>query len=237
MKKIVLYFWLMGAVFLCIACSADTEKEQETVSDGEESKVSAAAYKEWINEDTGAYQYPVVPGTPEWESLASGEEMVHACEIPEEILENISTEELLELLLQYPLLDSFLLSSENEAAGFEEMVEQFNGIQEFMSRKDMYNIIKTVYTDYNLESGDNSYQKIEAMEMIFLNPESVKTFSEEEKDEIAEMVYQKYIEKGKSDSYAGTADSAYRYAVLYGTEDTLSHYNEEAESLCKQVES
>ena len=46
-----------------------------------------------------AWDYPVKPGTEEWKSLKSHCEKISVCQIPNEILKNCSTEDLLEICL------------------------------------------------------------------------------------------------------------------------------------------
>ena len=53
---------------------------------------------------TEAYQYPIVPGTAEWASFKTRMEKVAACQIPESILKNMTTEALVETVMNYPLL-------------------------------------------------------------------------------------------------------------------------------------
>lgn len=37
------------------------------------------------------WDYPIKPGTEEWTNFKSGQEMLNACQIPENILKNLST--------------------------------------------------------------------------------------------------------------------------------------------------
>ena len=53
--------------------------------------------------------YPIRPGTPEWEAFTSHEAMVRACQIPEGLLENLTTEKLIDAVLDYPLLGDMRL--------------------------------------------------------------------------------------------------------------------------------
>ena len=45
---------------------------------------------------TEAYEYPVVPGMEEWKKLKSLPEMAEACQIPEDILDSMTTEALMQ---------------------------------------------------------------------------------------------------------------------------------------------
>lgn len=50
------------------------------------------------------YTFPVKPGTSEWNELIDHTQMVEACQIPEGLLHNMTTDELIETVLNYPLL-------------------------------------------------------------------------------------------------------------------------------------
>lgn len=79
--------------------------------------------------------YSVRPGTSEWESFGSYDEMVKACNIPAEQIALLSTEDLLSLCLMHPLrINIFLYSSPQES--LERMISTFNVFSEFMKRTD-----------------------------------------------------------------------------------------------------
>ena len=82
-----------------------------------------------------AWDYPVKPGTEEWKLFQSNEEKVRACQIPEEVISSLSTEELTDLCLQYPLIyDVFAFNSLND--GLDKLFSDFNGIRELNKRDD-----------------------------------------------------------------------------------------------------
>lgn len=54
------------------------------------------------------WDYPVKPGMEEWTKFESRPEMAEACLIPDSIIKNISTSDLLELCLNYPLLHDIM---------------------------------------------------------------------------------------------------------------------------------
>ena len=83
----------------------------------------------------GLWDYPVKPGTEEWKNLQSNEEKVSACQIPEDILLTLSTEDLTDLCLRYPLLSDFL-AFDNLNIGLDKLFNDFNGIRELYSRED-----------------------------------------------------------------------------------------------------
>lgn len=81
------------------------------------------------------WDYPVKPGSDEWVAFSTHDEMLEVCQIPDEILKTATTEELVELCLNYPLrLDFFLRNSLQE--GLERIPPYFNGLQELFNRED-----------------------------------------------------------------------------------------------------
>ena len=44
-----------------------------------------------------AYEYPIKPGTDQWKALKNQKEKVAACQLPDSILESVSTIELLNI--------------------------------------------------------------------------------------------------------------------------------------------
>jgi len=82
------------------------------------------------------WDYPVKPGTDAWAKFQTHDEMVAACQIPEDILSNLSTEDLTDICLQYPLLiDIFAFNIVND--GLDKLFSDFNGIKELYRRKDL----------------------------------------------------------------------------------------------------
>jgi hypothetical protein len=84
---------------------------------------------------TEAYEYPVKPGTDAWRAFTTHEEMLKACQIPESTLRTVSTEGLVETVLNYPLYDD-VLAYNSPQQGFDAISSEFNGIPELLNRQD-----------------------------------------------------------------------------------------------------
>ena len=82
-----------------------------------------------------AYDYPVKPGTPQWKQLRSNEEKIKACLIPDNILSSLSTQDLLDVCLEYPLLNNIYAFADIEK-GIDKLFKDFNGIRELAKRPD-----------------------------------------------------------------------------------------------------
>ena len=106
------------------------------------------------------YQYPVQPGTEEWAAFESRVEMAEACQIPQDVLERLSTDALLQTVLDYPLLPEMLMfyrTPEECAAevGFWHIADSFNGLQELMGRRDALSCLEQYGTFNNLQWNGN----------------------------------------------------------------------------------
>ena len=84
---------------------------------------------------TEAYQYPLVPGMEEWKTLDSLQKKAEACQIPEDILGSMTTEALIETVVNYPLFIN-VFAYDNKKTGLEHVKGYFNGLQELYERND-----------------------------------------------------------------------------------------------------
>ncbi len=89
--------------------------------------------------DYKGYRYPILPQMSTW-PYGNHADMVMACQIPDDILRKMTTEELLETVLQYPLAsDVYAWNSIRE--GLEVVMSHFNGMQELAKRKDKSSVM------------------------------------------------------------------------------------------------
>ena len=87
----------------------------------------------------GIYEYPIVPGDEEWENLISAQMRLDACQIPESILSDMSTEALVETCVNWPLLPELLFidfPSGGAQRAMQTFIEKFNGLNELTKRTD-----------------------------------------------------------------------------------------------------
>jgi len=101
---------------------------------------------------TGMWDFPVKPGTEEWKKFKSYQERVNACQIPEDVLFSLSTEELADLCLTY-LPFSFIFAFNDMNQGFDKLYNEFNGIRELFKRKD---VSKELLNQYQAKTSDMS---------------------------------------------------------------------------------
>lgn len=58
------------------------------------------------------YDYPIKPGTTEWEKLVNAQEKISVCQIPPSILSTLTTEELVNTCLRYPPLNNIVYNGD-----------------------------------------------------------------------------------------------------------------------------
>ncbi len=83
--------------------------------------------------------YLIKPGTEEWMKLGTVENKVEACRIPEETLKQMSNDELIEAVLDYPfLVNIYIFGTQSEAVYgvAEDLYEECDALRELLSRRD-----------------------------------------------------------------------------------------------------
>jgi hypothetical protein len=101
-----------------------------------------------------AYNFPIKPGSKEWEKLQTHDEMLQVCQIPDSVLMEMSTNDLMESCLKYPLLLDFLAYN-NIKSGFETVCNGFNGFIELKKRNDAGKYLVEKYREMNAEEVRN----------------------------------------------------------------------------------
>lgn len=102
----------------------------------------------YATSSSNVFEYPVRPGMAEWKNLKTHAEMVEACQIPEEVLKSMSTEELSKAVMDYPLfVDIFLFNTSKQ--GYDTMYKRFNALQELLIRDDAPTELLKRYSNLN----------------------------------------------------------------------------------------
>jgi hypothetical protein len=134
MKKIL--FLIEMVLFTC-ALNAQTTAEKEVTWD-----------------------YPVKPGTEEWKKLKTVEEQFNAYNIPEGIIKNISTAELVKICLAYPEW-GWMHAYNDRQTGFSVLISLFNGFRELFDRGDAGRELINVYLKMNPLAVDPDWEPLQ----------------------------------------------------------------------------
>lgn len=149
------------------------------------------------------WDYPIKPGSKDWEGLTTQEMKVNACQIPDEILTEMATENLVDLCLNYPLLINVTAFSTFQY-GMENFIKDFNGIQELFLRpgsalllKEKYLNLSIKYLDLNwtiIQKGKYAYDLM-YLELFLSQKEFLRQLSKEDLELLLLNSIQKYYDK------------------------------------------
>lgn len=89
---------------------------------------------------TKPYEYPITPDSPQWESFTQTSQMIEACQVPEDIAANMTTEALLKTVLDYPLMVNVIVQNTPEI-GYEFLLENNAAFRELVTRNDTMNVV------------------------------------------------------------------------------------------------
>jgi hypothetical protein len=114
-----------------------------------------------------SYNYPVNPKSDKWKSFTSVKEMHSACEIPENIKTNLTTKGLLQSCINYPAI-AILLIHNSPQDGFNDWMNNFNGIRELLNRKDAFDQLVSAYISFDTKAHINYESDIDKGRYIFI---------------------------------------------------------------------
>ncbi|MBA4408088.1 MAG: hypothetical protein Q8S54_16055 [Bacteroidota bacterium] len=158
------------------------------------------------------WDYPVKPGSEEWRQFKSTDDMYIACQIPDDILRQLNTEDLVHICLNFPATPQFLLFNTPQDC-FMAFYSNFNGIRELFNRKDMGYYLINRYTkmsmsDFNplwpLHEQGKYISQYKFIEAILAQSQVIKSLNSEERKSLMKEVIRKIDEKlVKRDLFSG----------------------------------
>jgi len=151
-----------------------------------------------------AWDYPIKPGSKEWAALKSGREKVEACQIPIGILARLSTKELAEICMNYPMYFEFT-AYDDEKRAISRIIERFNGLSELSKRESGTLELINIYRDFPVtaqvqsESAKNLYTpitiKLPFLELLLADDAFAKQIDSQMAIELEKIVLDKYVRK------------------------------------------
>jgi hypothetical protein len=149
-----------------------------------------------------SYVYPVIPGTDAWTNSGAAENVYKVSQLPDNILESISTLGLIRSILDIPgLADFYLLSSNSSPIGtFYRIFEHYNSVSELEKRKDSGNKLISFYHAVNIDGlkslniAEQSRLSLQhtALEVLFTEPEILQQFNLEQKKQLITSLLSRY---------------------------------------------
>ncbi|PKM93905.1 MAG: hypothetical protein CVU84_13430 [Firmicutes bacterium HGW-Firmicutes-1] len=150
-----------------------------------------------------SYDYPVKSGTDEWKALDSHDEKVKVCQIPEKLLQEMTTTVLIKTVLNYPLYGD-MFAYDNPTMGLEALINQFNGLNELLNRDDAGKELLAIYKKMDtskidnlktdLEKGDYAF-KLAVLETILSHDSIIKSLNKNQLEQLRNESTKKFDEK------------------------------------------
>lgn len=169
------------------------------------------------NKTTDAYEFPIKPGMEEWRAFRTHDEMLAACQIPESVLKTMSTEGLVETVLNYPLrIDTFAYN--DLQTGFDAVASQFNGIPELLSREDAATELLAKYRSLDivvvndwgpLEAGEYIIGKVAFTEILMAQDAIISKLNKTERSALLSEAVNISAEKSQLAEAYGTNSQIY----------------------------
>lgn len=176
------------------------------------STVPALAFTD--GENKTSYDFSVKTDSDEWKSFTTKTQRVDACQIPDNILKNMSTEDLLDTVLNYPLMNSFLAFNSVEDA-YKVIYNDFNGLRELMDRNDATDVILEKYENTNVvrsvqadTASSKSFFLPSTLEFIIACDQLNNGFTPQEQDSISQIIEEKNAER-EAESIYSTFNNVY----------------------------
>lgn len=149
--------------------------------------------------DTALY-YPIVD-TEEWVEMER-DERVNACQIPDESLSEMPTDDLLQTVLEYPFMID-LYAFDTYADGFEHVYSEFPALEELAEREDFGAVLVDFYQSTPVANRANarnsldyeSIKNLSLIEILLAQPEMTYNLEETEIDSLISIAEEKYLEK------------------------------------------
>ncbi len=158
-----------------------------------------------------------------WNSSTSKKERVDMCQIPEDILDTLSTEALIDTVLDYPFFnDIYFFNSLQD--GFENLKAQFNGLNELLNREDVGQKLLNKYESVDAEMDENLFL-LSNIEILLAQPEVQNTLDNNELDLLTYEVEEKYMDKCDNKDYFGkTAETFYAISAEQQDSERSPYY-------------
>lgn len=170
------------------------------------------------------YLYPVRPGSEEWKKFQTHDEMLAAVQIPQDKLKTMSTEMLVDAVLDYPLfidLEAFRGPGKN---AMDTLVKQFNGLQELMRRPDASKVLLDRFQKFDPGALDPSWSeatrgdyrfRLDHLRELLLYPPIFSTLSRADRETLVQKVFSNIkIQAKYPDVYGPNGESGGDMALL-----------------------
>lgn len=137
------------------------------------------------------YQYPITPNSEGWTMLPSGDAMIKALQIPQNILASMSTQTIIQSICEYPMLFNIFHRAEYQA-DFVDVLEN-NASQELLLHKDAGRCLLKRIELLNIDKMDHIYDLVypRLLELLIMQPAILEQLNGEDKIQLINLVLEK----------------------------------------------
>lgn len=199
MKK---FIYIIALLFLLVACNEELQidTKQPTIDNKTRAFTSQT------------FSFYSVTKPEIWKTFQTFEEMQSACQIPDDVLPNLSTEELVQICMDYPLFGNYL-AYDNETFGIKKVMAGFNAFKELKKRTDSAEKLLDRYANVNVttlyEDRENAETypnlKLGYLEMILCSGEIESLYQGEALQRLENLQAQKLTEKQLTNSISASS--------------------------------
>ncbi len=187
---------------------------------------------QWYDKD-GNIQAPIILAEELWQSTPIFSERCELCAIPDEVLQNATTEELLQLVVDCKL--NYLISLYGDVdMAMTRITECFNGIRELMSRDDCGQVVLDMYNKFEIPENSSFDEK------LISGCADIQEFNERVDDILDNEVYVEQIQKDSKikytinvlewlltqESVVGQFDASEMYTVIETVSNKIKQKND-----------
>ncbi len=113
-----------------------------------------------------AIYYPINPSTPEWSTLQTSDELIASCKISEDALKNMTTEEVVDAVLSFPLLID-LYAYNNLDTALEHLSTISDAYRELLTRDDAAHVLsQALVSAHSVETENTSKLPFYTIEIL-----------------------------------------------------------------------
>ena len=178
MKNKLLSIVVAVAMMVSCVCEASAAFVNDTIIDGSptsgEGRIdNVLPDEELLNNDStftfselsdSKKYYSVTPDDPEWENFSTSKEMIEACAIPASQLEKMSTYELADAVLAFPLLMDIYFFNDIDMA-LKNLSKRSDAYSALLQREDAMEVMESVYKTMQ-SSRDTDELMLHTMELL-----------------------------------------------------------------------
>lgn len=167
-----------------------------------------------MTDDFNAVQfYEGVMSQPDWYNTESRITRGEMLQLPEDVMENMSTAVLLDAVLDYPFFSDVYAFNDLQV-GVDILYQSFNGIRELSEREDLVQVILEKYADEpvlteNSLEGDTDVLRLSNLEILVSQDFVIEKMDEEDIGLLSRLSEEKNNLKSSSDVYGALTENVF----------------------------